>query len=640
MRYLYLAVFILSVTLFFTLSCAGLHKNDKVDLALYPTDTESIFISDKKTRAVRILSKDGVLLYRKIFEMAEPMPSYVPAEMLLMMNYAGEHILQCERPSQEDYDILNEYDIPLEGLRDCFVIALAQKASSIYSANPNKKLIMYKTASELMEKYGIDRLYNAYMANAYMQNDVWGMQSASLYYFDRPIDALEPSQTLWLMSLLTLGYLPEADRDGFYGRMADFSGYVTSVGRQDYDKPYLNIEYRQPTEMTAYPQFTSLILQEMEERGIKPIGELTVISGISMTAVKAAEEAVAERLAKYPEGISIAVAVVNYEDSAIEALAASSKTRYRTMQMKRQIGSTFKPMVYVTAFANGFRPNQLILDKQYEYKNHGKPYSPANFEDYYMGVIPLRKGLVFSLNNATIRLGLLTGLKNVADTAKGFGMEYDIKPYLAMPLGIFPVTPLNLAKVYAALGSYGVKKDIGFIMDVRDAGGRPVYIDRKIPERIVPETAAFQALHIMQDVPRIGTARGSGLMPGTAAKTGTTDEYKDAWTVAVFPPYAVVAWVGYDDSRSMGEKGTGGALAAPVIASFQRRILPDGQKIDFQVPQGIVLKYIDSYRGAVVGSLCRSRRMIEEAFAEDNLPADCEVSQAESGKNLIKTARN
>ena len=323
------------------------------------------------------------------------------------------------------------------------------------------------------------------------------------------------------------------------------------------------------------------------------------------------------------------MAVVNFEDGTIEAMAATDKFRYRTMQMKRQIGSTFKPMVYLTAFSNGFTPNELIVDKQYTYGNYGRTYTPANFEDFYMGTIPLRKGLVFSLNNATIRLAKITGLKKVADTAENMGMEYDIKPYLSMPLGVFPLTALNLAKVYGTLGAYGVRKDTGFIMDVTKADGEPFFYGKKADERVVPESAAFQVLHIMRDVARIGTAKYSGLIKGSAAKTGTTDEYKDAWTASVFPPYAAVAWVGYDDNRSMGENGTGGGFAAPIIAAFQRRILNGEAKIDFQVPKGVVLKNVDTYRGFVIGKGCNSRYGYSEAFSADNIPADCVVSRVE-----------
>jgi penicillin-binding protein 1A len=224
---------------------------------------------------------------------------------------------------------------------------------------------------------------------------------------------------------------------------------------------------------------------------------------------------------------------------------------------------------------------------------------------------------------------MLTGLPKVADTAKRLGMEYDVKPYLAMPLGIFPLTVQNVARVYSVIGNYGLRKDSGLILSITNTKGEPLFYAKRSPEQIVSPVSAYQVMRIMQDVPRIGTARGTGLIPGTAAKTGTTDDYKDAWMAAIAPPYAIVAWVGFDDHRSMGEKGTGGGLAAPVIAAFQKRMWPDRQKIDFNIPSGVVLKDVDYYSGVLPGDGCSSKRTYTEAFAEGNQPEPCDRSAVE-----------
>lgn len=631
-------LFIICVTgIVLILSCTTLYKSRRIDLSLFTPDTSVIFKNERKSRAVTIQSKDGRIMYKKVFETAEPMPDYVPQDIYTMMSYLGEKLLECERPeSKEDLELIDDYDINPDGLRDCFILYQAEQASAVYKGHENERLIVLKTAADLMREYGRERLQRAFMANAYMQNDVWGLQSAALGYFGRGIDAVSATEKLWLMSLLSLGHMPSDDRQSFQQRMNALNLDMAAAKTVGYPADMRETEYKKERDVYEYPEFTRLVLEEMEARGVNPSSEITVTAGIDTRTLQYAEEAVAERMARVPDGTNMVIAVINFEDGSVEALATNNRFRYRTMQMRRQIGSTFKPLVYLTAFSNGLRPNQLIVDKKYEYKNYGQPYSPANFEDYYMGVIPLRKGLVFSLNNATIRTARLTGLDRVADTAKRLGMDYDIKPYLAMPLGIFPLKVLNLAEVYAAVGNYGIKKDIGFILSVKDGNGQEIFCDRKIPERIVPETAAFQTLHIMQDVPRIGTAKGTGLIKGTAAKTGTTDDYKDAWMAAVFPPYAAVVWVGYDDNRSMGEHGTGGGLAAPVIAAFQRRIFPYTEKIDLKVPEGVVLRNVDYYSGKLEGSVCKSKRTYSEAFDSANLPAECVVSFAERIEQTAK----
>ncbi|WP_415238576.1 transglycosylase domain-containing protein [Seleniivibrio woodruffii] len=603
----------------------------RIKLELYSPDMGAMFYFDRKTKTVSIYSKDNILMYKKVYERADVMPSVIPADFYALMSYAGRNIYTCERPDTEDeIKLLKKYEIPAGGLDDCIVMYQAEKAAYMYKDDPHYDLVLWKTAADLIKMHGMQGIYDAYLQTVYMQSDLWGLESASLFYFGKSAEFTDRPQILWLMTVMTLNVLPYEDMESFVKRTGELAQFMTKDGNKAYaDALRTPVEYNITAMTDEYPQYTSLILEEMERRGVQPSGEMTVTSGLSLATIKAAQEAIAERLPLVPEGANIVLAVVNTEDGSIEALAASNRFRFRTMQMKRQIGSTFKPVVYLTAFENGFRPNQLINDKRYEYKNHGKPYSPVNYDDYYMGVIPLRKGLVFSLNNATIRLATLTGLNKVADTAKDMGMAYDVKPYLAMPLGIFPLTAVNLAQVYSVIGAGGIRKDSGLILNIRQTNGDPVFYAKRRPTPIVSPVSAYQVMHILQDGPRIGTARGSGILLGTAAKTGTTNEYKDAWTAAIAPPYSIVAWVGFDDNRSMGEKGTGGSLAAPVVAAFQKRIWGEGQKIDLNIPQGVVFKEADSYSGVVTGGACQSKKVYIEAFAEDSVPEPCVRSAVE-----------
>jgi penicillin-binding protein 1A len=629
----FLKVFL--VLLLIAAACAGgwwwYQENRRVRLELYSPDMGAIFFNDRKTKTVSIYSKDNVLMYRNVYERSDDIPANLPQDFYTLMEFAGKNYFTCEKPdTEEELKLLKTYEISPEGLDDCIVLYEAEKAAYMYRDDENYKLVLWKTVADLLKMHGRNGIYDAYLQTAYMQSDLWGMESASLFYLDRSAEFADESQMLWLMSVLTLNTLPYDDMESFLRRTGEFAEYMIEQGRTAYrDAVRVPVEYNINKLTDNYPQYTSLILEEMERRGFQPSGEVVVTSGLNLDTIEKAKEAVAERMPFVPDGANIVLAVVNIEDGSVEALAANNRFRFRTMQMKRQIGSTFKPMVYLTAFNNGFRPNQLIVDKPYEYKNHGKPYNPANFEDYYMGVIPLRKGLVFSLNNATIRLAMLAGLPKVAETAELLGMNYDVKPYLAMPLGIFPLTVQNVAQVYSVIGGYGLRKDSGLILSIRNTKGEPLYYVKRSPEQIVSSVSAYQVLHIMQDVPRIGTARGTGLIPGTAAKTGTTDDYKDAWTAAIAPPYAIVAWVGFDDHRSMGEKATGGGLAAPVIAAFQKRMWNEWQKIDFNIPPGVVLKDVDYYSGVLPGDACSSQRTYAEAFAEDNLPEPCVRSAVE-----------
>ncbi len=564
-----------------------LQGGEKSAVNAYAVDLDGLLKSDRQGKSLTIYSKDKVKIYEKVYEKTAPLPVDIPEDMMFMVRFAGENLFTCQKPStDEDFKLLQFHNISTDGLGNCIVLLYAERALGRKGVANINKLRLWKTAGDIVKRYSVDGILKSYMEQTYMQKDIWGVEAAALSYFGKSISFLDVSKRAWLTSVLTLGHLPESDRPSFNKR-ADMLVYRLYLnGNIDYDlyADYrnLNIKYDTHRDIDVLPEYTRLIMDELKAKGIKTDRQLVVHSNISVETINAAQEAIEKRLAKYPEGVNVAMAVVNYESGGVEALAANDRWEYRTMKMRRQIGSTFKPIVYLTAVAKGAKPNEIIHDKRYKYNLGNYVYAPGNFEDYYMGKIPMRLGLVHSLNNATIRLAKMTGLRSVGQMAVDLGMKARIKPYLAMPLGIFPITPLNLAKVYSTFGTYGVKNEIGFISKIENGSGEEIYLQKMIPERVAPERETYQVVYMMKDVVRRGTARGSGLIWGTAAKTGTTDEYRDAWTVALFPPYAVVCWVGFDDHRSMGEKGTGGGRAAPVIAEFQKIIKNKVKKNRFQ----------------------------------------------------------
>jgi len=596
---------------------------------------DRIFDSKHRGKSLTIISEDGVTMYQKVYERADLITCEIPENLKHLTNFLGEELLICNRPDGEDSRTLEVNNISADSAGNCLNLTLAQKALTSSGFEDYSDVRLWKTASEIVESYSQDEIIHEYLENAYMQSDIWGLESASKFYFDKSLKYTNLREQIWLLTLASFGYPVSNDREAFLKRCGLFAYELYRSGRIDYHKykslRFEDIKSKKSKVINLMPDYTELILKELKTKRINMERDLIIHTSINLKTMKAAEEAIAERIKKYPKGIKAAMAVVNYENGGIEALAASDKWRYRTTKMKRQIGSTFKPIVYLTAISEGAMPNEIIVDKAYKYKMGKYVYAPGNFEDYFMGSIPMRLGLVHSLNNATIRLANLTGLSKVSKMAMNLGMKADIRPYLAMPLGIFPITPLNLAKVYGTFGSYGLKREMGYISEVKDRNGNTVYMRKDTPVRVAEESSTYQVVYIMKDVVRRGTARGSGLIWGTAAKTGTTDHYRDAWTVALFPPYAVVCWVGFDDHRSMGEKGTGGGRAAPIIAKFQKKIMKGVKKVDFNVPDGVVFRRVDARNGRVTGKNCRSRKSYLEAFKKETVPGTCYRKKVAAG---------
>ncbi|PLX67910.1 MAG: hypothetical protein C0603_07270 [Denitrovibrio sp.] len=624
--------FLILVLAICTIFIVGLYivlQGEKSAVDGYAIDLDDLLKSDRQGKSLTIYSKDKVKIYEKIYERTAPLPSDVPSELMYMVRFAGENLFTCDKPStDEDQKLLQFHHIPKTGLNNCIVLFFAERALGKKGVDEINKLRLWKTAGDIVSRYSEEGVLRSYMENTYMQNDVWGLEAAAFSYFWKSVNFLDISKQAWLVTVLTLGHLPEDDTPSFNKRTDMLIYRLYLNGSIDYNQysAYTNsrLKYGMHSDVDTLPEYSSLIIRELQSKGVKADRQLVVHANISVKTIYAAQFAIEKRLAKYPEGVNVAMAVVNYETGGIEALAANDRWEYRTMKMRRQIGSTFKPIVYLTAVVNGAKPNEIIHDKKYSYNLGNYVYSPSNFEDYYMGNIPMRLGLVHSLNNATIILAKMAGLRNVGQMAVDLGMKARIKPYLAMPLGIFPITPLNLAKVYSTFGTYGIKNDIGFISKIENGRGEEVYLKKKLPERVTKERETYQVLYMMKDVVRRGTARGSGLIWGTAAKTGTTNEYRDAWTVAIFPPYAVVCWVGFDDHRSMGEKGTGGGRAAPVIAEFQKIVTKKAKKIDFNVPKGVVFRRVNQKTGVVIGKGCYTKRNYLEAFLKEEVPDACD----------------
>jgi penicillin-binding protein 1A len=624
----------------FLAGCLIVLHEERAAIKGLDVSTDDLLTPDRKGQSLAIYTADGKKIYEKISETTSPMPKSVSEELMFLVRFAGEEIFQCDRPVSEDEKLLKFYEIPDEGLKNCINHYLADKALGRQSKQSRSKLAVWKTVSELIGRYGQDKLLRYYMESAYMQNDIWGLEAASKTYFGTSTEFITLPQKVWLVSVMVLGRMPEENLPEFT-KMSDMLVYRLYLKRLISYERYseatgAKVSYGMHREINLMPGYTELVLQELKEKNIRTDRQLVVRTNFSAKTIDAAQEAVNKKLKEYPKGVNIALAVVNYETGGVEALAANDRWQYRTIKMRRQIGSTFKPIVYLTAVSEGVSPNEMIVDKRYKYNLGNYVYSPANFEDYYMGNIPVRLGLVFSLNNATIRLAKMTGLARVGKMAKDMGMAAKIEPFLAMPLGVFPTTPLNLAKVYSVFGTYGIKNDIGYISQIEDINGDKVYFNSVPPVRVSDERRTYQVLYMMTDVVRRGTAKGSGLIWGTAAKTGTTDEYRDAWTVAIFPPYSVVCWVGFDDHRSMGDKGTGGGRAAPVIAEFQKIVTNNAKKIDFNVPEGVVFRNVDKRTGMVVDEGCSSKSSYLEAFLEEEVPASCIRKKIASGTDKNK----
>ncbi|MBM4144931.1 MAG: PBP1A family penicillin-binding protein [Nitrospira sp.] len=270
----------------------------------------------------------------------------------------------------------------------------------------------------------------------------------------------------------------------------------------------------------------------------------------------------------------------------------------RAVYAKRQPGSAFKPVIYASALDHGYTPASIILDEPVTYPGGLKgDWSPANYDHKFYGPTTLREALTYSRNVVTVKLVDAVGINNVLDFARNIGIQGDMPRDLTLALGSLSVSPLEIALCYGVFANHGMKVKPIAIKYVEDSKGRVLESNEPEAEEVIAPQTAFLITSMMEDVVKHGTGwRAKELGRAVAGKTGTTNEYRDAWFVGYTPDITTAVWVGFDDTRPLGSQETGARAASPIWVSFMKNFLI-GEPEDFTVPDGIVSHTIDPTTG-------------------------------------------
>ncbi|MCM8809525.1 MAG: penicillin-binding transpeptidase domain-containing protein, partial [Candidatus Omnitrophica bacterium] len=255
----------------------------------------------------------------------------------------------------------------------------------------------------------------------------------------------------------------------------------------------------------------------------------------------------------------------------------------RAVYAKRQAGSSFKPFVYAAAIEKGFTPDNTILDEPVSYKSGLKEWSPSNYDGEFWGEITLRKALAFSRNIATVRLTEIMGLESVINLAKRAGINSELPADLTLALGSLSVSPLELTSAFCVFANGGKRIKPIAIKYVTDSSGKILLQNEpQLDEAIAPEVALTMT-DMLRDVISYGTGTRANIGKPAAGKTGTSNEFRDAWFIGYTPQIVAGVWVGYDDMRkSLGQGEAGGRVSAPIWAQFMKEALIGKEEEDFK----------------------------------------------------------
>ncbi len=328
--------------------------------------------------------------------------------------------------------------------------------------------------------------------------------------------------------------------------------------------------------------------------------------------------------------LEVALLAVDVETGGVLALVGGRdflKSQFnRAIQAKRQVGSSFKPFVYLTGIYSGIFPGDPVEDIPYviEDDGTGKPWKPKNFDDKFLGFITVRDGLAFSRNLATVHILERVGPESVIEFVHRAGMKEYIPPVLSIALGSPSLSLWDMVQGYLTIANLGVKKKLYLIEEISMEDGRVIEKFSYKPDTVFDKKEVYILIDMMKSVFEYGTAKDAryyGFKGIAAGKTGTTDNFTDAWFIGFTPKILCGVWVGLDSLMKIFDKATGAVLALPIWANFMKRankILGFPDSLDFERPEGIVNLRICLETGELATEFCPKKR--EEIYIKGREP--------------------
>ncbi|WP_425480267.1 penicillin-binding protein 1A [Persephonella marina] len=342
----------------------------------------------------------------------------------------------------------------------------------------------------------------------------------------------------------------------------------------------------------------------------------------------------------YLEG---AIVAIDHTTGAIRAIVGGYdflKTKFnRAVQAKRQPGSAFKPIVYTAAILKGYTQISLLNDEPVAIwdPDRFEEWIPENYDREYHGEVTLRYALSHSLNAASVNLFLDVGYNPVISLAYQMGIKTKLPKVPSLVLGSADISPLELATVYSVFANGGMRCEPYFIERVEDFSGNVLYQHEKDCVYIIPEEENAVMVDLLKAVVKEGTGRKAKVLGfPVAGKTGTTDDYTDAWFAGFSPKLTTVVWVGYDTKKKIGWKMTGAKAALPIWIDFMATAHTDEEISDFQLPEGVAYVPIDPETRLVANDHCPGEEILFIIGTEPEVDCDGNLVVENSKIDQIK----
>jgi penicillin-binding protein 1A len=554
-------------------------------------------------RGCRVLSSEGDLLATVATENRE----FLPLERMPKQ-------LQEATIAIEDKDFYRHIGVDPRGVMraavtDMLALKRRQGGSTITqqlarNVYLNQSKTMSRKVAELVLALQLERAYTKpeilelYLNQIYFGEGAYGVQIAAKTYFGKDASKLTLSECALLAGLPKAPerYSPFEDegraterRNLVLQRMREL-GYITEDEEAEAEQSSLKLaKDRKPLGLTVYqsaPYFVSYVIRSLTDRygpdAIYKSG-LTVYTTLNLEMQKAAEDAVQWGLeqGRRRNVNQVALVAVDVRTGAIKAMVGGSDWKKHqwnnAVQGGRQAGSSFKPFVYTAALEQGETPDSRVIDSPVSYPGGGgKRWSPKNYDGRYVGSITYRRALALSRNVPAVKVAAKIGIGSVIATAERMGIYHPMQPVLPLAIGYCDVSPLEMASAFADFANKGMRTEPYGVRRIVDGVGRTVEEHKAQTWRVIDERIAGQMVDMLGDVIKYGTAAAirRQLNFPAAGKTGTSNDYKDAWFIGFTGDLSAAVWAGNNSFSESMRKVAGATIPAPVWARFMAQAQP------------------------------------------------------------------
>ncbi len=449
-------------------------------------------------------------------------------------------------------------------------------------------------AIQIEKKYSKNEILELYLNEVYFGHGAYGVQSAARTFFGKDVSQLDLAESALLAGLLRGPYYyspyiyPERakKRQQTVLRKMLENGFITESEYEKALNEKLHLVPLNNKMVKNAPYFVNyilnILLKDFDRDEIYK-GGLKIYTTLDLDVQRVAEKTLSE------SGYQGAIITIDPKTGEIRAMVGGRNFKEsqfnRAIQAKRQPGSSFKPIYYSAALENGFTAGSIIVDEPLKFDNG---WEPKNFDNEYFGPVTLAFGLAYSLNSVGIKIMQQIGVKKAIAYARRFGITTPLVNNLSLALGASEVIPLEIISAYTVFPNKGKWIEPHGLIKVENHEG--AVLKRFIPKTrqvIKPETAYIMC-KLLEGVIKRGTAWRADIGREMGGKTGSTNDYRDAWFIGFTPDLLTGIYIGNDDHSPLGNRKTGGLVVAPLWKKIMKEALKDIPPSRFEKPDDIV----------------------------------------------------